>query len=141
MNKKEEALVNWRELPEDVNPLSTMEPMDPAATGSSYGACGVRIDGSPAFIDQVLGRLKGLLDGENMVTRIHLARQPVKSKNIGGEETTYDNAVAEAEVCYVRLHKRKKLARPTREFLRREDTDPTIRYLRIKDIDPDTLEG
>ena len=141
MNKKEAAIDQWRELPDDVNPLSAMEPMDPDAEGSSYGACGVRIDGSPAFIDLVLGRLKGLLDGENMVTRLHLTRQPVKAKNIGGVETTYRNAVQEAEVCYVRLHKRKKLARPTREFLRREENDPTMRYLRLKNMDPEDLAG
>lgn len=139
MNKKEEALVDWQALPEDGNPLSAMIPMPSDAKGSSYGACGVRIDGTPEFIDLVLGRLKGLLDGENMITRLHLTRQAVKPTEIGGQERTYDNAAPAAEVCYIRLHARPKLTRPTREFLRREDSDPTIRYCHLKGIDPEDL--
>lgn len=139
MNKKEAALTDWQVLPEEGNPFSAMIPMPADAKGSSYGACGVRIDGTPEFIDLVLGRLKGFWDGENRITQLHLTRQPVKPTEIGGQERTYDNAAPAAEVCYRRLHARPRLMRPTREFLRREDSDPTIRYCRLKGIDPNSL--
>ena len=105
--KKAEAITHWRELPEDVNPLETMLPIPYKATGSKYGACGVRIDGTPEFIDAVLGRLKSLLAGENMRTRLELARHEVGPVEINGEVKAFENrAGGNAEVCYIRLHVR-----------------------------------
>lgn len=104
--KKEEALQRWQDLTPGQNPLPAMTPIAYKATGSSYGACGVRIDGNPEFVDRVLSCLKDLLAGENHVTRLELARNPVKSTVIAGKAKEFHKADRGAEVCYIRLHMR-----------------------------------
>ena len=47
--KKSEALEQWKSLPETPPPgavLAEMVPIPYRATGSSYGACGIQIDGT-----------------------------------------------------------------------------------------------
>ena len=105
MAKKAETLALWKGLA-PTNPLPHMEPIPYKARGSRYGACGIRIDGSPEFIDAVLSNLKTLLDGENQVTRLALARNPVDAVTINGEHKGFTNRARAAEVCYVRLHMR-----------------------------------
>jgi hypothetical protein len=103
--KKAEALELWGALAPGQNPLKPMRPIPYKSEGTKYGACGIRIDGSPAFIDAVLSNLKPLLAGENHVTRLELARSPVKDTNpMSGKQ--YTNRATNAEVCYVRLHMR-----------------------------------
>ena len=100
--KKADALRHWRSLDGTANPLAHMTPILPKSTGSRYGACGIRIDGNPAFIDAVLGKLKEVLAGENNITRLELARRdvaPVFDKH-------FENADTDAQVCYIRLHMR-----------------------------------
>ena len=80
-----------------------MAPIPYKATGSTYGACGVRIDGSPKFVDAVLSNLQSLLDGENNVTRLGLSRNPVDGK---GLNKSFENRARGSEVCYIRLHVR-----------------------------------
>lgn len=103
---KQTTLLHWQSLPGTVNPLQHMEPIAYRSTGSKYGACGIRIDGTPEFIDAVLGKLKDLIDGENCLTRLELSRQEVTPTEINGETKTFDNAATRAQVCYIRLHKR-----------------------------------
>ena len=103
MCTKKEALAHWEQLDTGQDPLQFMTPLPYKATGSTYGACGVRIDGSPAFIDAVLSNLKPLLDGENNVTRLGLSRNPVNGANLGKH---FDNQANGAECCYIRLHVR-----------------------------------
>ena len=103
MAKKQDTLANWRKLKRGQNPLKAMWPIPYKTKGSRYGCCGIRIDGSPNFIDAVLSNLKDLLDGENAVTRLELARNKVQRQegfNAG------ENASSDAEVCYIRLHER-----------------------------------
>ena len=100
--KKSETLARWRQLPENLDPLKVMEPIPYKTQGSRYGACGVRIDGNPEFIDAVLSRLKPLLDGENHATRLELARSQVKSTG----DREFLNSADRAECCYIRLHVR-----------------------------------
>lgn len=77
------------------------------AEGSKYGACGIRIDGNPEFIDAVLSCLKPLIAGENGVTRLELARREVETKLVINDEVKiFGNSDLHAEVCYIRLHKR-----------------------------------
>ncbi len=83
-----------------------MRPIPPKAAGSRYGCCGIRIDGTPEFIDAVLSNLKSLLDGENHLTRLELARNPVKPTEIAGKHKGFENAEVDAECCYIRLHLR-----------------------------------
>ena len=100
---KKETLQAWRELQPGQDPLQYMDPIPYKATGSTYGACGVRIDGSPEFIDAVLSNLQSLIDGENNVTRLGLSRSAVDGK---GLDKSFDNQARNAEVCYIRLHAR-----------------------------------
>ena len=73
------------------------------ASGSTYGACGIRIDGNPAFIEAVLSRIKDLISLENPVTRLAFSRNPV---NGSGVNKNFNNAARNAECCYIRLHMR-----------------------------------
>jgi hypothetical protein len=60
-----------------------MRPIGYKTKGSRYGCDGIRIDGSPEFIDAVLSCLKSILPGDARFENGH-----------GGE------------VCYIRLHQR-----------------------------------
>ena len=105
--KKAQALARWKATQADLPILPHMDVIPYKAKGSTYGACGIRIDGNPEFIDAVMSRLKDLIDGENHFTRLNLARSEVKTKlEIGGNVKHFDNTSAEAEVCYIRLHER-----------------------------------
>ena len=101
--KKQDTMVHWKSMPERQDPLKHMDPIPYKTTGSRYGACGIRIDGNPAFIDAVLSNLKTLIDGENHVTRLELARSIVDGSGIG---KSLPNAGQGAECCYIRLHMR-----------------------------------
>lgn len=101
--KKSDTLNLWRDLPDRLDPLPKMEVIPYKAEGSRYGACGVRIDGTPEFIDAVLSNLKTLLDGENHLTRLELARSKVDGSKLG---KAFHHAGVNSEVCYIRLHQR-----------------------------------
>jgi hypothetical protein len=103
---KRETLDRWLQQQGTVNPLSVMGIIPDKATGSSYGACGIRIDGTPEFIDAVMGKLKDLIDGENHLTRLELSRNEVKPVTINGTTKHFAKADTDAEVCYIRLHER-----------------------------------
>ncbi len=98
---KKEALNHWRNLPEGLDPMAHMAAIPYKTKGSRYGACGVRIDGNPAFVDAVLSCLKSMLDGEGVHTRLELARRGVVS-----DFKATPNADSDSEVCYIRLHER-----------------------------------
>lgn len=100
---KKETLQHWEALTAGQNILKHMTPISYKSTGSSYGACGIRIDGNAEFIDAVLSRLKDLIDGENAVTRLELSRQKVNGAKLGKK---FNKADKDAEVCYIRLHMR-----------------------------------
>jgi len=102
-NLKAEQIEHWRGLPENQNPMPHMAAIPYKAEGSRYGACGIRIDGNPAFIDAVLSNLKAVLAGENGTTRLELARHTVDGSGIG---KALNNADEGAEVVYIRLHER-----------------------------------
>ena len=99
---KAQSLTHWEGLEPGQNPLPHMRPITYKARGSRYGACGVRIDGSPEFIDAVLSNLKPLLKGEAVSTRLELARHTVEP----AFDKKFENADTGAEVCYIRLHTR-----------------------------------
>ena len=101
--KKQDTLAAWRKMPEDMPILKEMNPIPYKAEGSKYGACGIRIDGTPKFVDAVLSHLKDVLDGENTVTRLELSRMKVDGSKLG---KAFHNQADNAEVCYIRLHVR-----------------------------------
>jgi hypothetical protein len=98
--RKSEMLKHWKAMPANTPVLPAFRPLT-KPKGSTFGACGVRIDGSPEFIDSVLSRLKDVLDGENHVTRLACSYQPAVT---GFKEAP--NAAPNAHVCYIRLHVR-----------------------------------
>ena len=101
--KKKDALKHWEALEAGQAIMPHFNAIPYKASGSSYGACGIRIDGNPAFIDSVLSRIKDLLAGENGCTRLGLSRNPVDGSKLG---KAFHNAETQAEVCYIRLHER-----------------------------------
>lgn len=101
--KKAETLEAWKSMQPGQPMLRHMQAIPYKSRGSNYGACGIRIDGNPVFVDAVLSHLKELLDGENHVTRLGLARTKVDGSGIGKD---LPNADTGAEVCYIRLHVR-----------------------------------
>ena len=101
--KKAELMDHWRQMPANQPILPHWTPIPKGSSGSTYGACGIRIDGNPAFVDAVLSRLKDLIDGENHVTRLGASLRPVDGSGIGKD---LPNADAQAQVCYLRLHMR-----------------------------------
>ena len=62
MARKAEAIQHWRSLESDQPILRHFTPIPYKASGSKYGTCGIRIDGSPQFVDAVLSRLQDLID-------------------------------------------------------------------------------
>lgn len=103
---KDVALLKWRALDPGQDPLPLMRPIPYKSAGSKYGCDGVRIDGSPEFVDAVLSCLKSLIDGENGLTRLELSRREVEPVTINGDRKSFENARPGNEVCYVRLHER-----------------------------------
>lgn len=104
---KAQSLAHWQQLEPGANPLEKMAPIPYKTRGSRYGACGIRIDGTPEFIDAVLSNLKALLDGENIRTRLELSRAKVKREQSGPiDGQKFVNAEEGAECCYIRLHER-----------------------------------
>ena len=100
--RKAEALKHWQGLEANQNPVKHFLPIPYKTSGSRFGACGIRIDGTPAFIDSVLSRLKDLIACENHSTRLELARNTVKP--VMGKH--FENSEKDAEVCYIRVHER-----------------------------------
>jgi hypothetical protein len=101
--KKHETLNHWQSLPANQTMLDKMLAIPYKAKGSTYGTCGIRIDGTPEFIDAVLSNLKELLGGENNCYRLGLARNSVDGSKLGKE---FENREDSAECCYIRLHER-----------------------------------
>jgi hypothetical protein len=101
--KKAETLTTWKAMADNQPMLKHMNPIPYKARGSTYGACGIRIDGTPEFVESVMSHLKELIDGENHLTRLALSRTVVDGSGIGKE---LPNAADKAEVCYIRLHVR-----------------------------------
>jgi len=108
MTTKAETLDHWRGLTPNQDPYPHMESIPYKAKGSRYGACGIRIDGSPEFIDAVLSNLKSLIQGENDNTRLELSRNQVDGR---GLNKSFDLQADHAEACYIRLHERGHEAR------------------------------
>ena len=132
--KKSDTLSQWRSLPDNLPVLPHFMPIPYKTTGSRYGCCGIRIDGNPEFIDAVLSRLKDLIDGENHVTRLELARSEVQQRpgfNAG------QNAGRGAQVCYIRLHVRGSEGAAASAFFDRHLHEPTNRFAAALGIDMD----
>jgi len=122
---KRETLAAWRNMQPGQRILPHFTPVPYKATGSRYGACGIRIDGNPQFIDAVLSNLKDVIDGENHVTRLELARHVVDGSGIGKQ---LQNADRQAEVVYIRLHVRGEQGAIASGFFDKHLDAPTERF-------------
>jgi hypothetical protein len=115
MGKKAEEIIKWQNLPENLPIMEHFTPIPANAKGSTFGACGIRISGSPQFIDAVLSRIKDVLSAEAGSTRLTFSRQKVKTVAIrNGEKVTekqWQNAVEEAETCYIQVRERSAVTR------------------------------
>lgn len=109
-HKKQEAMKIWRELPDNMDIKSRMRAIPYKATGSTYGAGGLRIDGDPEFIKAILSHLKPILDLEDNFNRLGLAWNDVKPTEVQGNKKDFGNATQGAQVVYIRLHQRGKQA-------------------------------
>lgn len=133
---KQATLAAWSGLTPNQPILPVMNAIPYKAGGSKYGACGIRIDGNPAFIDAVLSRLQDLIDGENHATRLELSRSEVGSvvaiagtvKSFGNADHGANRNGESAEVCYIRLHQRGGEGQITSCYLNRHLDDATRRF-------------
>lgn len=101
--KKAETMAMWQGLTENQPIMPEMRPIPYKASGSTYGACGVRVDGTPAFVQAVLSHLKEMISGENDFTRLALAYNEVDGEKLN---KSFDNKELNAVCCYIRLHER-----------------------------------
>lgn len=94
--RKKEFLEHWTAIPADqkVRPC----PVRYKHKGSTYDEDGIRITGSPKFIDSVLSLLKGLLEYENGNTRLQ-----VMYKQSTDRKT---EMLIDGYNCYIQVHER-----------------------------------
>lgn len=95
--RKLQFIEHWRRL------VGRRLPLKPTAVpyghrGSTYDQCGIRITGTPEFIDSVLVRLSDLLQYENSRTRLQAAYQEAKDRVTGELTGSY--------CCYLQVHER-----------------------------------
>jgi hypothetical protein len=94
--RKKDILSHWRGLAHN-------QPIKPAVVpyeheGTTYAQDGIRLTGSPEFIDAVLSRLKDLLAFESLTTRLQVTYQESKDRETGLLLGSYN--------CYVQVHER-----------------------------------
>lgn len=102
---KAEVLAHWRQL-EPGRPIRA-HAIPYKSKGSTYGHDGIRIEGSPEFIDAILAALKPLLAYEGTATRLGISYGPVTPRE-GKPANGGDH------VCYVKVHERGPEARECR---------------------------
>jgi hypothetical protein len=98
--RKDSFLSHFANLPAD-QPLRP-DPVPYKFSGSTYSQDGVRITGSPAFVDAVLSRLKDLAEFEYRPdTRLAVNYGPVKARD-KRDDFVRDGSVS----CYLQVHRR-----------------------------------
>lgn len=85
---KDQIIATWKQLRPDTPII--MRPVPYNHEGSTYGEDGLRITGSPQFINSVLPRLKELLQFESPTTKLSLVYRETESpsKSLGGGSKT-----------------------------------------------------
>ena len=94
--RKKAMLEHWRGL----TPNRTLTPCPVAYKheGSTYAEDGIRITGSPQWIDSVLSRLQDLLAYENGTTRLQVVYKQSTDRNTQQAMDSYN--------CYIQVHER-----------------------------------
>ena len=96
---KEQIVAAWKQLRPDM-PIQ-INPIDYAHKGSTYGEDGIRITGTPQFINSVMARLKEMLNFESPSTKLAVTYRETQSPSktaLGQNKTSY--------VFYVAARKR-----------------------------------
>ena len=93
---KAETLDHWRGIEPDQ--VIAITPVEYKHTGSTYAEDGIRLTGSPEFIDSILSRLKDLLEYESDTTRLQLVYKQSQDRETQQPIAGYN--------CYIQVHER-----------------------------------
>ena len=107
--KKEQFLEHWKAI--DPGQKLKPTPVPYKHRGSTYGEDGIRITGSPEFIDSVLSRLKDMLLWENGTTRLQVVHK--KSEPKPGQSAAL---LPDSHNCYIQVHMRGREAQISAGF-------------------------
>ena len=94
--KKAEFISHWNLI--EPNQKLSLRPIAYKHKGSTFDEDGVRILGSPEFIDAVLSRIKDLLEYENGQTRLSISHSEATDKDTGRPLGSYK--------AYIQVHER-----------------------------------
>lgn len=108
--QKKEFLEHLKALADKVASKLKFTPVQYGHKGSTYDECGIRITGSPEFIDSVLLKLgpAELLSHENLNTRLQVTYTEAKDRKTGDSLGTY--------VCYLQVWQRGEEAKAVNAF-------------------------
>jgi len=98
---KDQMLDRWRRIPNNLSLRPT--PVPYKHRGSTYDEDGIRITGTPQFIDSVLSRLRDLLAYESATTRLQVVYQESRDKDTGRCLGSWN--------AYVQVHERGREAK------------------------------
>ena len=98
--KKAQFINHWQGIAENQNIKIT--PVAYKHAGSTYAEDGIRLTGSPDFIDSVLSRLKSLLSHENGSTRLQVVYKESTDRHTQEALDSYN--------CYIQVHERGRQA-------------------------------
>jgi hypothetical protein len=95
---KDEVLDFWRQIP--ANTPIQMKPIDYSHKGSTFGEDGIRITGSPNFINSVISHLKDFLSYEGPRTKLAVSYRETESPSkvaVGQNKTSFVFYIAAKE--------------------------------------------
>lgn len=98
--KKEQFLRYWKSLrptPIRVTPIPYKH------SGSTYECDGIRITGSPEFVESVLSRLTDMLRFESNTTRLQVAYKETEDKQAKANGVSIKTGSIN---CYIQVHER-----------------------------------
>jgi hypothetical protein len=94
---KAQVLDYWRSL--QPNRIIPMQPIPETHKGSTYSQDGIRVTGTRAFIDGVIGRLKDLIAMDNQTSKLDVVYREIEASNP-------QNARPETFVFYIMARQR-----------------------------------
>ena len=94
--KKGDFLQHWNLI--EPNQKLNIRPIAYKHKGSTFDEDGIRILGTPEFIDAVLSRIKDLIDYENGSTRLSISHSEATDKETGRPLGSYE--------AYIQVHQR-----------------------------------
>lgn len=86
--EKPDIMQHWQTL--RPNTPIQFDPIDDQKKGSTFGEDGIRLTGSRAFIDSILGRLKDVMGYETPHTNLNVVYRQTAPKNINVPDNTHN---------------------------------------------------